>query len=149
MPFDHEQTEAKDLVGKDLGRSIIVSASAGAGKTTVLVARIVKRCLQEGIAIRRIMAVTFTKAAAAEMKRRVFTSLQDALKEAEGEKAEYIRAQIADLNAADITTIDSWCLSIIRKYCNVIGLDPQRTRRIVDEGSLGLLHDMAFDEAFE
>ena len=41
MPFDHEQTEAKDLVGKDLGRSIIVSASAGAGKTTVLVARIV------------------------------------------------------------------------------------------------------------
>lgn len=149
MPFDAEQTAARDKVGSDIGRSIIVSASAGAGKTTVLVARIVKRCLDEGIPIQRIMAVTFTKAAAAEMKRRVLTSLQEALQKDSGEKEAYIRKQIADLNAADITTIDSWCLSIISKYYNVIGLDPARTKNIVDEGSLGLLHDQAFDEAFE
>jgi ATP-dependent helicase/nuclease subunit A len=149
--FDTEQTRAKDTVGKDIGRSIIVSASAGAGKTTVLVARIVKRCLEEEppIPIRRIMAVTFTKAAAAEMKRRVFTSFRDALKDCREEtKKEYIRAQMIDLNAADITTIDSWCLTIIKKYYNVIGLDPARTRQIVDAGSLGALHAQAFDHAF-
>ena len=73
MRFDQEQTAAIEAVG----RNILVSASAGAGKTGVLVARLKKRCIQDRIPLSRILAVTFTQAAAAEMKKRLAKELNE------------------------------------------------------------------------
>ncbi len=130
MPLDSYQQRAVVTTGKN----IVVSASAGAGKTSVLVSRLVKRCVDDHIPISRILAVTFTAAAASEMKKRLTASLYEKMQTANAEEAAYLKEQIVDLETAQITTIDSFCLSIIQKYYNVIGLDPATSQNILSEG---------------
>lgn len=142
MPFDPEQTEAINAIHTN----VIVRASAGAGKTGVLVARLVKRCVTDGIPVSRILAVTFTEAAASEMRKRLAKSLHDNCeKEQDPEKKQYLMDQLAGLSSAWITTIDSFCLTIIKKYCNVIGLDPALANTILSEGEQENLREEAFD----
>lgn len=131
MNFDSEQTRAIQTVGTN----ILVSASAGAGKTGVLVARLVKRCVEDRVPLNRILAMTFTAAAAGEMKNRLAAQLHEkAASCGDTELLEYLNEQLLALETAQITTIDSWCLSIIEKYCNVIGLDPATAENILSEG---------------
>ncbi len=132
MPnFDSYQQSAIDA----LGRNIVVSASAGAGKTAVLVQRLVKRCVDDQIPINEILAVTFTSAAAGEMKKRLSQMLNEKLSTETDETTKaYLSQQLIDLETAQITTIDSYCLNIIQKYYNVIGLDPATSRNILAEG---------------
>ncbi len=131
MNFDSEQTLAINTVGSN----ILVSASAGAGKTGVLVARLVKRCVDDRVPLNRILAMTFTAAAAGEMKNRLASQLHEkAAFCKDPELLEYLNDQLLALETAQITTIDSWCLSIIEKYCNVIGLDPATAKNILSEG---------------
>lgn len=146
MPeLDEQQRKARDTVGSDLGKSIIVSASAGAGKTSVLVERILKRCIDDRIPVNRILAVTFTKAAAEEMKKRLASGMHARLeKETDPDTRAYISAQLSSLSEADITTIDSWCLGVIEKYYNIIGLDPARVRNVID----GAVESIYRHEAF-
>ena len=144
MEMDVNQRLAVETTGKN----ILVSASAGAGKTRVLVERLVKRCVTDRIGMDEILAVTFTEAAAAEMKNRIAASLQElSATPSSAEEAEWIQKQIVLLTNADITTIDSFCLNLIRKYYNVIGLDPAVTRNILDESSRQTLLDNAFRKA--
>ena len=144
MEMDVNQRLAVETTGKN----ILVSASAGAGKTRVLVERLVKRCVTDRIGMDEILAVTFTEAAAAEMKNRIAASLQElSVTPSSAEEAEWIQKQIVLLTNADITTIDSFCLNLIRKYYNVIGLDPAVTRNILDESSRQTLLDNAFRKA--
>lgn len=143
--LDSQQTLARDTIGT----SVIVSASAGAGKTSVLVERLLKRCLKDRVPLDRIAAMTFTKAAAEEMKKRLALGLNDALGKAVPEDKKYISDQLIALSDANITTIDSYCLSLIEKYYNVIGLDPAMTKNILDATTASQLRHLAFRDALE
>ena len=146
MDFDREQKEAIEA----RNRNVLVSASAGAGKTRVLVARLIKRCVDDRVSLDRILAVTFTEAAAAEMKKRVAAELNRRYdEENDADTRQWISAQLARLVNAQITTIDSWCLTVIQKYCSVIGLDPATADNILDEGTAQALRSQAFDLALK
>ena len=122
MEFLPEQKKAIEL----RNRNILVSASAGSGKTAVLTERIITILLDEEnpVDIDKIVIVTFTRAAAAEMRKRIADKLSMRLKTAKGKQAVHIKKQIALLPHAQITTIDSFCLHIIRNYFYKISLDP-------------------------
>ena len=91
-------------------RNILVSAAAGSGKTAVLVERIIKIITD----IDRLLIVTFTNAAAAEMRERIGNALENALKEQPDD--EHLQRQLSLLHNAQITTIDSFCLYVIRNH---------------------------------
>ena len=114
MKMDTQQEYAVN----HLGKNTLVSASAGAGKTRVLVERLLKRCLIDRVPIDRILAVTFTEAAAGEMKNRIALRFLEELEHTE-DKA-YLEEQLILLDQANITTIDSFCLKIIQKYSSVL-----------------------------
>ena len=115
----------KEIINENSGRDIVVSASAGAGKTMVLVSRILKRCMEDRISVDRILALTFTAAAAEEMKNRLSKQFHELrTKTDDAEETAWIDRQISLLVSADITTIDAYCLSMIQRFCATIGLDP-------------------------
>lgn len=128
-----EQKQVIDL--RD--RNILVSAAAGSGKTAVLVERIIAE-ISEGDSpkdIDKLLVVTFTKAAAAEMRARIGSALEKKLLEKPENK--HIQRQASLLHTAQITTIDSFCQSIIKNYFHIINLDP--SFRVGDETDLELL----------
>ena len=142
--FDREQTQAIQITGTN----VLVSASAGAGKTGVLVERLTKRAVQDKIPISRIVAMTFTQAAAEEMKKRLAGRLNEEYNKAnDSVEKTFLKKQLAQLQSADITTIDSYCLTIIKKYYSVIGLDPKTTSNILDEGTATIYRKEAFFSA--
>lgn len=118
-------------------RNILVSAAAGSGKTAVLVERIVRMVCDETdpVDIDRLLIVTFTNAAAEEMRERIALGIEARLRD--NPKSEHIQRQSALLHNAQITTIDSFCLFIIRNHFHEIGLDP--AFRVADENEIGLL----------
>lgn len=143
MPFDFDDEQKKAI--QKTGKNILVSASAGAGKTGVLVARLSKRCVQDRIPLTRILAMTFTQAAAEEMKKRLARELHQKYRtETEAEKREYLRLQLLSLDNAAITTIDSYCKTIIQKYCNVIGLDPAIADQVLSDSEQEQYRQKAF-----
>ena len=119
-------------------RNILVSAAAGSGKTAVLVERIINMITGENSTdIDRLVVVTFTKAAAAEMKARIRNRLDDMLDNNEADTN--LLKQIALINNAHITTIDSFCLWIIKNHFSEIELDPGF--RAADNGEITLLEN--------
>lgn len=132
MEFNEQQQRAIDATG----RNITVFASAGAGKTTLLIARLIKRMKQDGLKISEICAMTFTEAAASEMKKRLAQAL--AL-----EKSEYLQEQLTLLPSANISTIHSFCLFLIQNYGYIIGLDPRMSTHIMSEGTQKQLQKQA------
>ncbi|MCH4208285.1 MAG: UvrD-helicase domain-containing protein [Solobacterium sp.] len=131
LNMDPQQLDAVNSCGKN----ILVSASAGAGKTRVLVERLIKRCIKDRIPLDRILAVTFTQAAAGEMKNRTAARLMEELRDVkDDDQKQWIESQLILIDSAPITTIDSFCLTIIEKYCSVIGLDPAATQHVLDDG---------------
>lgn len=123
------------------GNNLLVSASAGSGKTRVLVQRVIEH-LKAGMGIDRILIVTFTKAAAAEMRERIQTSLRAELTASQGDSTQqqfYLR-QLNQLPVADISTLDAFCLRILQHYYYVIDLDPV-FRLLADETENALLRD--------
>lgn len=133
VAFTEEQQKAITLRHKD----ILVSAAAGSGKTAVLVERII-RMISEGehpVDIDRLLVVTFTNAAAAQMRERIGIAIEAKL--AQDPTNTHLQRQSTLLHNAKITTIDSFCLFVIRNHFGDIGLDPGF--RIGDEGELKLL----------
>lgn len=118
---------------------LIVSASAGSGKTWVLIEYITKLVIEKKVPLRRILVLTFTKAAAGEMKQRLYKSLM------EQERDDYVIAQIDDLSIADISTIDGFCEKIIKRNLDKLPLDEGFT---VLENPI-VLKQRAFDLAIE
>ncbi|MFR3031264.1 MAG: UvrD-helicase domain-containing protein [Blautia sp.] len=118
-------------------RNILVSAAAGSGKTAVLVERILQMITDERrpVDIDRLLIMTFTRAAAGEMRIRLEQALSQKLEQDPGN--EYLQRQSTLLHNAQITTIDGFCSYLIRNYFHTIGLDPGY--RTVDEGELKLL----------
>lgn len=117
-------------------RNILVSAAAGSGKTAVLVERIIQKICdeQKPVDIDRLLIVTFTSAAAAQMRERISKAVMKKLEEQP--ENEHLQRQVALIHNAQITTIDSFCLFVIRNSFNAIGLDPGF--RVADEGEIKL-----------
>lgn len=127
--------------------NLLVSAAAGSGKTAVLIERIIQRVLDKDnpIDIDTIVVVTFTRAAAEEMKNRLGIAFENELKKNPGNR--YLLKQISLLDNARITTIDSFCTYILRNYYNSIGLEPDF--RVADEGELNLIREDVLQEILE
>lgn len=137
--FNPEQQLAIDA----LNSNVIVSASAGAGKTTVLVARLMKRILKDGVGISQIVAMTFTEAAASEMKVRLLDALNE---EYTKNPSDFLQEQIALVETAQISTIHSFCLTIIKNYGYVLGIDPRRTQNILDDAMVKIFQNEAMHD---
>lgn len=110
-----EWTDAQRQAIYVKGGNILVSAAAGAGKTAVLVERILHLLLDEGADIDRLLVVTFTNAAAGEMRQRIGARIGRALSEGNGADA-HLRRQLTLLPAAQISTIHAFCLALIRRF---------------------------------
>lgn len=103
--------------------NILVSAAAGSGKTAVLVERVMRR-VEAGASIDRMLIVTFTNAAAAEMREKIIRRLAQAQKTAQGDRARQLKKQIQLAGAADIMTIDAFCIRVVQNNFHVLGADP-------------------------
>lgn len=128
-------------------RNILVSAAAGSGKTAVLVQRIIDKIsdTRKPVDLDKLLIVTFTNAAAAEMRQRIGEAIEEKV-EQEPTNVHLLR-QLTLLHHAPITTIHSFCLSIIRNYFHRIDLDP--AFRIGDEGELKLLQEDVAEKLLE
>ena len=128
------------------GCNVLVSAAAGAGKTSVLVERLVRAITDPvDLQLERLLAVTFTEKAAAEMKQRIRASLRSASLASPGDAR--LERQLLVLDRAQISTIHSFCLSIARRYFYKVGLDPRF--RVLDQNESELLRQDALDDIFE
>lgn len=141
--FTEEQQKVIDL----RNRNILVSAAAGSGKTAVLVERIITRLTKDAdpIDVDKLLIVTYTEAAAAEMKERIHSAIERAL-EQDSENV-HLQRQATLIHQAQVTTIHSFCLSVIRDYFHTISLDPGF--RIGEEGELKLLKHDVIEEVIE
>lgn len=148
MNFTEEQQKVISL----RNRNLLVSAAAGSGKTAVLVERIISEITDESkrLDIDHILVMTFTKSAAAEMKERIEAAIYNKLKqrkELSHSMASHLKKQTILIHNANITTIDSFCTSILRNHFNKIQLDP--SFRVADEGELKLLRQDVLEEVLE
>lgn len=126
------------------GGSVLVSAAAGSGKTAVLVERVTKLITREEnpIDVDRLLIVTFTRAAAAEMKQRLSLQISKML-ENDPYNPQLLRQKQLMYNAS-ISTIDSFCSSLVREYSPVLGVSSDF--RLADEGELKILRAEAIEE---
>ncbi|WP_084159144.1 helicase-exonuclease AddAB subunit AddA [Paenibacillus taiwanensis] len=123
-PIGSKWTDEQWRAVVDGGRHILVAAAAGSGKTAVLVERIIRKISNESnpVHVDQLLVATFTKAAAAEMRERIRLALEGALEL--NPESEHLQRQLALLNRAAITTLHSFCLEVIQRYFQTIGLDP-------------------------
>lgn len=143
MNFTSEQQSVITTRDKD----ILVSAAAGSGKTAVLVERIIRRVLDEvaPINIDQLLVMTFTEAAAAEMKERIGNAIEAALKEQPLNT--HLQRQSLLIHQAPITTIHGFCLNVVKNHFHEIDLDPYF--RVADEGESKLLKADVMEQIFE
>ena len=127
--------------------NLLVSAAAGSGKTAVLIERILKQVTDKDnpVDIDSILVVTFTNAAAGEMRARLARTFEQALKDNPGDK--HLIRQIGLVENAQISTIDSFCSKILKNYYNSINLEPDF--RMADEGELNLIKEDVLDALLE
>lgn len=139
MDFSIPQKEAIDI----RNTNVVVSASAGSGKTAVLVERLCQLVLKDHISIDSILAMTFTKDAAAEMKARLLSELK------EQPKTDYILQQMALLETASISTIDSFCLSIVQNYYYKIPISYTMSKQTASTAQTRLAFENAYKHAIQ
>ncbi|MEN1970228.1 helicase-exonuclease AddAB subunit AddA [Lentibacillus sp. N15] len=115
--------EQQDAIHTD-GRDVLVAAAAGSGKTAVLVERIIQKLTKQDqpADIDTLLVVTFTNAAAQEMRNRVGLALEQAL--AENPSSNHLKKQLSLLQRASISTLHSFCLDVIRQYAYLLDIDP-------------------------
>ena len=141
VKWTEEQKQA--IYEKD--SNILVAAAAGSGKTAVLVERIINKIINENIDIDKLLVVTFTNAAASEMRERVLNAIYKKIdEEPENEK---LQRQITLLNKASICTIDSFCLDVVRN--NFFEIDIAPNFRIGDTTEIEILKQDVLEDLFE
>lgn len=130
------------------GHNILVSASAGSGKTTVLVQRVIEK-IKAGVNVDDLLIVTYTEAAAREMKERIKSAIQQAITgESDSEQKQHLVRQMSLLSQASISTLHAFCLQVIRRYYYLIDLDPI-FRLLTDETEIILLKEAVWEEVRE
>lgn len=143
MEYTKEQQQAIDISGNNL----LVSAAAGSGKTAVLVKRIENRITDASnpVDIDRMLVMTFTKAAADQMKSKIIKAIEE--KKEKDPFNEHLQKQAALVHNAQITTIHGFCTDILRNHFSTIGLEPDF--RIGDTGEMKLLEQDTLKELLE
>jgi len=140
--------QQRDLAAGDLSQSYIVEAAAGTGKTTVLVSRIIKLIREGEAGLEEVVAITFTEKAAAELKAKLRQELERAiLNEASSDKYQRISGAISDLERMQVTTIHSFCGSLLRERPVEAGLDPNF--EVADGLMARLLQTEVWEDWFE
>lgn len=140
-----EWTKEQKRAIEEKGNNILVAAAAGSGKTTVLVERVIQKIIKDRIDIDRLLIVTFTNAAASEMRERILNALY---KEIDKNPTDmHLQKQVVLLNKANICTIDAFCLDIIKSNFFEIGISSNF--RIADNIELELLKQEAMEDLFE
>lgn len=129
------------------GHDILVSAAAGSGKTAVLVNRMIEKVIakENPIDVDELLVVTFTNASAAEMRHRLADALEKEI--AKDPHNAHLRKQLSLVNKAQISTLHSFCLSIVRQYAYLLDIDPGF--RIASEGEISLLRDDVLKDVLE
>ena len=125
--------------------NVLVAAAAGSGKTAVLVERIINKIINKNIDIDKILVVTFTNAAASEMRERILEAIYKKIEESPNN--EKLSRQITLLSKASICTIDSFCLDVVKNNFYELGISPNF--RIADTTELELLKQETIEELFE
>ena len=145
MSWTEEQLQA---INKR-GANILVSAAAGSGKTSVLVERIITKVIEDKVDVDKILVVTFTSAAASEMKQRLLKALYKKIDEKPDDA--YLQRQVSLLNRANISTIHSFCLNMIKN--NFYLLEMPANFRIGDTAEIEILKqeviELIFEEKYE
>ncbi len=136
--------EQKQAIEKE-GANILVSAAAGSGKTSVLVARIINKVVNEKIDIDKLLVVTFTNAAASEMKQRLLNAIYEKIDENPND--ENLQRQISLISHAHISTIHSFCLEIIRNNFFEIGMPANF--RVADQTEIEIMKQDIIEKIFE
>ncbi|WP_091542192.1 helicase-exonuclease AddAB subunit AddA [Alkaliphilus peptidifermentans] len=139
-------TKEQEAAIKSRGSNLLVSAAAGSGKTAVLVERILRLIIDDEVNIDELLIVTFTNAAAGEMRERI---AQAVIKELENKspKEEHLRRQLTLLNKATIATLHAFCIEVVRKHFHFIDVDP--SFRIGDTTETLILKQEAIEELLE
>ena len=128
------------------GNNILVAAGAGSGKTAVLVERIINKIINEKIDINKLLVVTFTNAAASEMRERVLDAIYKKLDE--DSENTHLQRQITLLNKASICTIDSFCLEVVKNnFYQLDNISPNF--RIADNTEIEILKEETLEELFD
>jgi ATP-dependent helicase/nuclease subunit A len=124
--------------------NILVSASAGSGKTHTMIERIKRLVIEEGVGISEILAVTFTESAASDMKDKIRVSLSEKV---EDSKVDRLKQLVEDLPTADICTMHSFCGKLIRNYFFVCGVSPDF--KIIDQAEALSMKKVAIEKTFK
>ena len=143
MNYTPHQQEAIAARGEDL----LISAAAGSGKTRVLVDRIIDMLAHDHVELAHMLIVTFTNAAAGEMKARLRQGLAEAVGDAEGEDRDFLIHQLEILPEAHISTMHAFCISELRRFYHVLGLDP--AFKILPETTTTILREEALADTFD
>ena len=136
--------EQQDIV-QDRGGELLVSAAAGSGKTRVLVERLLDRVTEEGLDIDRFLVITYTKAAAAELRTRVAQEL--AVRLAERPHDRHLQRQLTLVYKAQISTIHAFCSVVLRESGHLLDLDPDF--RLCDEGEAQVLMARVLEQTLD
>lgn len=142
---DMNWTDEQRATIETTGKSILVSAAAGSGKTTVLVERIKRLMIDEGTDIDRFLITTFTNAAAAEMRERLEKALRDELKKPDADRTMLTR-QLSKLPSASIGTFHSFAFDVVRQYFYLIDVEPGFT--VADDVQIEIMKRQAVDNVF-
>nr|WP_275589310.1 MULTISPECIES: helicase-exonuclease AddAB subunit AddA [unclassified Mammaliicoccus] len=144
-PFDAQWTDDQWKAIYTEGRDILVAAAAGSGKTAVLVERIIQKIMRNKQDVNKLLVVTFTNASAREMKARVNAAIQqESLKHPEDE---HLKSQRIKIHQAQISTLHSFCLSLIKSHYDEIDIDPNF--RTANEVEGIVLLEQAIDDVLE
>lgn len=146
-PIDSTWTDDQWKAIVTEGKDTLIAAAAGSGKTAVLVERIIRKVTSpnQPTDVDRLLIVTFTNAAAAEMKNRIGEALEKAL--ANHPASQHLRKQLSLLNRASISTLHSFCMDVLKRYYYKIDIDP--SFRILDQTEGELLREEVLDDLFE
>ena len=123
-------------------KNMLVSASAGSGKTFIMIEYVAQLVVKQKIPVQQLLVLTYTKAAATEMKERLLKKLKE-----ESQKDLFVVEQIDNLSTANICTIHAYCEKCIKKYANL--LDINESFEVLDENAANKLKSTAFVRAFE
>lgn len=143
MPFALSEEQQRAV--SDDGGAVLVSAAAGSGKTRVLVERLLERVSVRGADIDRFLVITYTKAAAAELRQRIAQELHERLAQAPGDR--HLRRQTVLIYRADISTVHAFCAKLLRENAAALDLDPDF--RLCDEGEAAILKDQTLQRLME
>ena len=137
-------TQEQQAAVEDRGGTLLVSAAAGSGKTRVLVERLMGY-VEQGYDIDRFLVITFTNAAAAELRERISAAIQERLTLRPGDR--HLRRSAARVYQAQICTVDAFCLNFLRQWGHLAGLDPDM--RVCEEAERDELRAQALEEVLE